>query len=217
MYVHMSSASVKREPLNPDRIVQAALAIADAEGLDSLTMRRLALELGAAPMAAYAHFRDKRELLGAVVDAVAGEVELPEKDGRWRKPIRRMAHSFRRALLAHPAVMPAFHTYGANGPNALAVLDHAHGILRGAGFADEHAARAVDTLYAFALGAVSLEIARAGVDPAARHAMRFALPATVYPDLVAVMPHVLATDDEDRFRYGLDRIFDGLAAARRPT
>ena len=213
----MSSSTSKREPLSPDRIVQAALAVADAEGLESLTMRRLALEMEAAPMAAYAHFRDKRELLAAVADAVIGEVELPDADGRWRKPLRRLAVSFRRALLAHPAVMPVIQRFGASGPNALAVLDRAHRIMRGAGFADEDSARAVDTLYAFALGAVAIEIARAGLDPAARHAMRFALPAAVYPDLVAVIPHVLALDDEDRFRYGLDRILDGLAAARRST
>ncbi|MGH3140891.1 MAG: TetR/AcrR family transcriptional regulator C-terminal domain-containing protein [Gaiellales bacterium] len=155
----MSEPSVKREPLSQDRIVRAALAIADAEGLDALTMRRLALELGAAPMTAYSHFRDKRELLTAVVDAVMAEVELPEADGRWRKPIRRLAESFRRALLAHSAVMPAVHVYGAGGPVALTVIDRARAIMRGAGFADEQAVAAVDTVYAFTLGALSLELA----------------------------------------------------------
>jgi AcrR family transcriptional regulator len=215
--VSMPPASVKREPLTPDRIVQAALAIADAEGLEALTMRRLALELGVAPMAAYAHFGDKRALLAAVVDAVMGEIELPEADGRWRKPIRRMALSFRGALLAHPAVMPAFHACGARGPNTLAVIDRAHAVLRRAWFADDQAVRAFDTLYAFALGSVSLEIARASVDPAVRHASLVALPAAGYPDLAAVMPHVLACDGEERFRYGLDRILDGLGATRRST
>jgi AcrR family transcriptional regulator len=217
MYVAMvptPASSVKREPLTPDRIVEAALAIADAEGLDALTMRRLALELGVAPMAAYAHFGGKRALLAAVVDAVMGEIELPEADGRWRKPVRRMALSFRRALLAHPAVMPAFHAHGAHGPNTLAVIDRAHRILRRAGFADDQAARAFDTLYAFALGSVSLEIAQASVDPAARHAALVALPSAGYPDLAAVLPHVVACDPDDRFRYGLDRILDGLGPRR---
>ena len=186
----MSEPLLKREPLNRDRIVQAALAIADAEGLDALTMRRLAVELGAAPMAAYSHFRDKRELLAAVVDAVMAEVELPDVDGRWRKPIRRLAESLRRALLAHPAVMPAVNVHGAGGPATKAVVDRVHGIVRGAGFADEQAVAAVDTLYAFTLGAVSLELARASVDPAAR-------------------------GSEDRFRDGLDRILAGIAAAGR--
>jgi AcrR family transcriptional regulator len=214
MYAAMVSGAptpVKREPLTPARIVRAALAIVDAEGLDALTMRRLAQELGAAPMAAYAHFGGKRELLAGVVDAVMGEIELPEPDGRWQKPIRRMAFSFRRALLAHPAVMPAFHACGARGPNTLAVLDRALGILRRAGFADDQAAGAVDTLYAFALGSVSLEIAQDAVDPATRHAHLVA----GYGDLAAVLPHIVASDGEDRFRYGLDRILDGLATARR--
>lgn len=186
----MSEPPLKREPLNQDRIVRAALAIADAEGLDALTMRRLAVELGAAPMAAYSHFRDKRELLAAVVDAVMAEVELPDVDGRWRKPMRRLAESLRRVLLAHPAVMPAVTVYAAGGPATVAFVDRAHGILRGAGFADEQAVAAVDTLYAFTLGAASLELARASADPAAR-------------------------GGEDRFRDGLDRIVAGIAAAGR--
>jgi AcrR family transcriptional regulator len=155
----VSEPPLEREPLSRDRIVQAALTIADAEGLDALTMRRLALELGAAPMAAYSHFRDKRELLATVVDAAMAEVELPDVDGRWRKPIRRLAESFGRALLAHPAVMPAVHVHGTGAPAALAVIARARAIMRGAGFADEQAVAAVDTLYAFTLGAVSLELA----------------------------------------------------------
>jgi TetR/AcrR family transcriptional regulator, tetracycline repressor protein len=177
-------------------------------------MRRLAHELGAAPMAAYSHFADKRALLAAVVDAVIGDVALPEIDGRWRKPIRRLAFELRRTLLAHPAVMPALHAAGTAGPSTLALLDRLHGILRAAGFADEQVVRAADTVHAFAVGSVSLEIARASVDPATRHAVRFALPPADYPHLVAVMPHVVACDDEDRFRSGLDRILDGIAAAR---
>jgi AcrR family transcriptional regulator len=213
----MEATLDRRDPLSRERIAQAALAIVDAEGLEALTMRRLAVGLRAAPMAAYAHFADKRELLAEVVDAVMGEVDLPAPDGRWRKPLRLLAMSFRGALLAHPAVMPAFHTCGARGANALAVLDRAHGILRTAGFPDEHVGRAVETIYAFALGFVSLEIAWASLDPGRRHAQIFALPRSAYPDLTAVMPHVLAVDGEDRFRYGLDRILDGLARTRRPT
>jgi AcrR family transcriptional regulator len=174
-------------------------------------MRRLALDLRSAPMAAYSHFPDKRALVAAVVDAVMGEVELPEANGRWRKPIRRMLLSFRRAVLAHPAVMPALHAGGAPGPNTLSLLDRAHGILRRAGFHDEQSAAAVDTLYAFSLGSVSLEISRTSADPATRHAYLVA----GYRDLAAVLPYTLASDGEERFRYGVDRILDGLAAARR--
>jgi len=176
-------------------------------------MRRLALDLGSAPMAAYSHFTDKRALVAAVVDAVMGQIELPEADGRWRKPIRRMMLSFRGALLAHPAVVPAFHAGDAPGPNTLAVLDRAHGILRRAGFRDAQSAAAVDTLYAFALGSVAQEIARASIDPATRHAYLVA----GYRDLAAVLPHTLASDGEERFRYGIDRILDGLAAGRKAT
>jgi len=221
MYVLMVETAATlpdaRDPLTRDRIARAALAVVDAEGLEALTMRRLAAELGAAPMSAYAHFAGKRELLAEVVDAVLGDVELPEIDGRWRKPIRRLAGSLRSALLAHPAVMPAFHASGGRGRNALAVLDRAHGILRGAGFPDEQVVRVVDTIHAFILGSAALEIAWASLDPASRHAQIFAVPQSAYPDLTAVMPQVVASSGDDRFRYGLDRILDGVAAARRST
>jgi AcrR family transcriptional regulator len=194
--------------------VTAALAVVDSEGLDALTMRRLAAELGAAPMAAYAYFGGKRALLAAVVDAVMGEVELPEADGRWRKPLRRIALSLRGALLSHPAVMPAVHAHGAHGPNALAVLDRMHAVLHEAGFEADQAAGAVDTLYAYAMGAASLELAEAALDPAARHARFAALPTAGYPDLAASLTHSLAAGRDARFRHGVDRILDGIAAAR---
>jgi AcrR family transcriptional regulator len=203
--------------LTQERIVASALSIADAEGLDALTMRRLAREIGAAPMAAYAYFAGKHALLAAVVDMVLGEVELPEPGGRWRKPMRRIALSLRLALLGHPAVMPAVHACGAHGPNALAVLDRAHAILHTAGFAPDQAAGAVDTLYAYALGAASIEVAEAALDPAARHARFAALPTAGYPDLAASLPHVLASGREARFRRGVDVILDGIAAARAAT
>jgi AcrR family transcriptional regulator len=207
----------QRQALTREGVVAAALSVADAEGLDALTMRRLAWELGAAPMAAYAYFAGKRALMAAVVDVVLGEVELPEPDGRWRKPLRRLALSLRRALLAHPAVMPAVHACGAHGSNALAVLDRAHAILHTAGFAPDEAAAAVDTLYAYALGAASIEVAEAALDPAARHARFAALPTSGYPDLAASLPHVLASGREARFRQGVDRILAGIAAARGAT
>jgi AcrR family transcriptional regulator len=206
-----------RDPLTRGRITRAALAVVDAEGLEALTMRRLAAELRVAPMSAYAHVAGKRELLAEVVDAVLGEVELPEIDGRWRKPLRRLAGSLRAALLAHPAVMPAVHVSGGRGPNALSIIDRAHGILRGAGFPDEQAVPAVDTIHAFVLGSASLEIAWASLDPASRHAQSFALPQSAYPDLAAVMPQVVASSGDDRFRAGLDRILDGIAVVRRST
>jgi AcrR family transcriptional regulator len=213
MYIIMA----ERETLTQERIVAAALAVADSDGLPALTMRRLARELGAAPMAAYAYFGGKRALLAAVVDAVMGEVELPEADGRWRKPLRRLAFSLREAFIAHPAVMPALHAHGAHGPNALAVLDRAHAVLHRAGFAPGQAALAVDTLYAYALGATSVELAERALEPGARHARFAALPTAGYPDLAASLPHVLAVGREARFRAGVERILDGIAAAGRST
>src|SRR3954464_5691671 len=108
---------VPRAPLNRARLPAAALRLCDAEGFQPLTMRRLAQELGAAPMAIYTHFRDKDELLAALLDHVVGLLEVPTGDRE--QTLRGFAQAARRTLLAHPGVVPLFTTVPALLPNSL--------------------------------------------------------------------------------------------------
>ena len=80
----------------------AAVAIIDAEGLEALTVRRLASELGVAPMTVYSYVRGKEEILDLVVDRVAADIEVPPVEADWRERARALGHGLRAALLAHP-------------------------------------------------------------------------------------------------------------------
>ena len=91
-----------REPLTKERILRTAVALADEGGVDSLSMRRIAQELGVVPMALYKHVANKDEMLDGMVDVVVGEIDPPLADADWKTAIRERVLSARRALLRHP-------------------------------------------------------------------------------------------------------------------
>jgi AcrR family transcriptional regulator len=91
-----------RAPLSRERVLRAAVALADEGGVDALSMRKLALELGVVPMAPYEHVSNKDELLDGMVDVVVGEVDPPPSGADWKTAIRQRVLSARRALLRHP-------------------------------------------------------------------------------------------------------------------
>ena len=95
------AGGLRRGRLSRERVLQAALAVADAGGLASLTIRSLATELGAKPMSVYYHVASKSEILDALVDTVFGEIELPNPGGDWRPEMERRAHSTREVLARH--------------------------------------------------------------------------------------------------------------------
>jgi AcrR family transcriptional regulator len=92
----------RRAPLNRDRVLHAAVALADRTGVDAVSMRNLAQELGVVPMALYKHVANKEELLDGMVDVVIGEIDPPVDDADWKSAIRQRILSARRALLRHP-------------------------------------------------------------------------------------------------------------------
>src|SRR5215217_9253839 len=96
--------SDKRVPLSRERVLQAAIAVADAAGVRALTIRSLAAELGVKPMSVYYYFANKSEILDGIVDVVFSEIDLPTSDGDWQSVIRHRAISARRVLARHPWV-----------------------------------------------------------------------------------------------------------------
>src|SRR5687767_1355555 len=92
----------ERPRLSRERVLWGAVAVADAGGIDGLTIRSLAQSLGVKPMSVYYYVANKDEILDGIVDLVFSEIELPEVGGDWRAEMRRRAHSARRALRAHP-------------------------------------------------------------------------------------------------------------------
>jgi AcrR family transcriptional regulator len=113
----------RREPLTRDRVLATALAIADADGLEALTMRRLAQELGVEAMSLYHHVEDKRDLLGGIAELVVRQIELPSRDGDWKVAIRACAISAHAVLRAHPWAPNLLMSSDAMVPSRLQMID----------------------------------------------------------------------------------------------
>ena len=158
--------------LDRDQLARAAVALLDAEGASGLTMRRLASEVGAAPMSAYTHVRNKDDLVELALDSVIAAVELPEADGRVRRPARRLAAGLRGALLAHPGVAEVARSTGLRGPAADALRARLAACLRAAGVGDADADAAVAALVA---AAVAVPHAADGDDDAFARAVELVL------------------------------------------
>ncbi len=209
-----------RRRLTRDRVVRAALEVADADGIGALTMRRLGQDLGVEAMSLYNHVANKEDLLDAMVDAVFDEIRLPVPGQDWRTAMTERARSARSVLHAHPWATVLMDSRLAPGPATLRHHDAVIGTLRTSGFPVDLAAHAISVidsyLYGFALQEDALPFE--GPDGVAEvaEAMLAALPEDQYPHLAALTrDHVLQPgyDYADEFDYGLQLILDGLALA----
>ena len=148
-----------RERTTVEEMVATAVRIIDADGLDALTIRRLASELGVAAMTVYSYVRSKDELLDLVVDGVAGDIALPPGEGDWRKRAEALAHSLRTSLLTHPEGARLISERPIQSPNAFRIFDAGLGIFRDAGFPDEQAADAYFAFGNYVMGSVAQDTA----------------------------------------------------------
>lgn len=155
-----------RIPLTLRRIVDAAFAVVDAEGLGALTIRRLATELGVAPMSLYSHVTDKAELVDIMVDVVIGEVLTDDEvggdatapaPGDWVTELRDLSRRYQAAWAAHQSLVRVYADGVTLGPNGTAMTERFVAILRAAGFSDAEAVQAFWLLYHYTIG--SLQIA----------------------------------------------------------
>jgi AcrR family transcriptional regulator len=227
--VHLSSLMVSqklttREPLSSARVVRAAVALADAAGLEAFSMRGLAHDLGVVPMALYKHVANKEELLDAMVDVVFEEIELPSEELDWRSAMRRRAISTREALRRHSwaiGMMESRHP----GPANLRNHDEVMGCLRKAGFSFEMAIHAYSLqdayIYGFALQErdTGFETRDSAGEAAQRRAQTIGL-LEVYPYLAEIATKLPKSgyDNAVEFAWGLDLILDGLERLRKaPT
>ena len=213
-----NEAASKRVPLSRDRVFRAAVALTDAAGIGSLTMRSLAQELGVKPMALYYHVANKEEILDGIVDLVFSEIELPTANGDWRSEIVRRANSARRVLRRHPWAIGLMESRKTPGPATLRHHDATIGILRAAGFSVEmtaHAYALLDSyIYGFALQEVSLPFEGPETVADVAEPMMQQFPADAYPHLVEMtMEYVMQPgyDFGNEFEFGLGVILDALA------
>ena len=197
-------------------IVTAALHVLDEAGLDGLSMRRVADELGTGAASLYWHVADKERLIHLMLDRVMGEIELPEPDPtRWEEQVREFAHAGREMFSRHRDIGLASLGRVPMGPNLIRIMEWLLAVLRGAGIPDRPATWFADLL-ALIAAAQSIEddLATTGDDEAIAHMGEYlaALPADRFPNLAAVTFEMVAGGADDRFEFGLELLLRGLAS-----
>lgn len=208
-----------RAPLTRQRALSAAVALADAEGLGAVTMRRLAGELGVEAMSLYHHVANKDAILDGMVETVFGEFDLPSPTADWKTAMRDRGVSVRRVLTRHPWAISIMQSRTSPGPASLGHLDAVIGCCRRAGFSVEMAAHATSLMdsyiYGFVLQEVNLPSADSGGIDAVIEGVMPDL-ARDFPDLYELtVEHVMQPGYRygDEFDHGLGMILDGLEAA----
>ena len=223
------SRSRSRAPLSRERVLNAAIRLADGGGIESLTMRRLARELGVEAMSLYNHVANKGDLVDAMVDLVVSEIELPATSDTWDVAVRECAISAHEVLLRHPwscsLVMSTTSTRIARNAR-VRYMEWLLGRLREAGFSAQLTYHAYHALDSHILGFTLWELGHSGAANAVRGDKDFAdfaasfvreLRAADYPYLAEhAEQHVAAFGDQgtSEFEFGLDLILDGLERAR---
>jgi AcrR family transcriptional regulator len=210
-----------RTPLSKDRVLSAALALADAEGIEALSMRRLAKELGVEAMSLYNHVANKDEILDAIVDLVAGEFDLPSDTGDWKSAMRRHLTSARDVLLRHRWATALWMRQG-GGTARLRNGDWMLRTLREAGFSKDLMYHAFHILESYVQGYTlqQLNFPYKGEElKGMATSFLQQLPADEYPDLVEHIRQHLEPHDEGPggFEMGLGLILDGLERAARDS
>ncbi len=197
--------------------MEAAIGLADEAGIGSLSMRRLAQELGVEAMTLYYYVANKNEILDGIVDMVVAEMELPPAGAEWKAAVRRTATSAHEVLQAHPWAAGLLLSPSRVSQARLRWIDALLGTLRGAGFSAEmtdHAYHALDShIMGFTLWVVGMDL-NGGTDLEALATEFLAqLPRSEMPHLAEHVEQHLKpreADDEGDFVFGLDLILDGL-------
>ena len=215
-----ATSAGRREPLSRDKVLRSAMAVADAGGLETLTMRTLGQELGVGPMALYRHVANKDDLVDGIVDLVFDEIGLPPTDADWKAAMRERAIAVRDALMRHRWAVGLLESRRNPGPANLRHHDAVIGSLRAAGFdmaLTAHAYSLLDSyIYGFALTQMSLPFENTADIAEVAESMLQPFPLNAYPNLAAfITEHAMQPgyDYADEFEYGLDVTLDGLERA----
>jgi AcrR family transcriptional regulator len=209
-----------RIPLTRQRVLRAAMTLADRGGVGSLSMRKLAQQLGVEAMSLYHHVASKDDLLDGMVDLVFDEIDLPSGETGWKAAMRQRAISARKVLSRHPWAIGLMESRSTPGPANLRHHDAVIGRLRAAGFPvalTAHAYSLLDSyIYGFALQEASLPFDTPEETAELAQTMLAGFPADAYPHLTELATeHVLQPgyDYGQEYEFGLDLILDGLERA----
>lgn len=211
-----------RPGLSRDRVLRAALALADEHGLDAVTMRSLGESLGAHAMSLYNHVKDKDDILDGIVDRVVAEIEVPARVGPWQVAMRNRAISAHSALVRHPWACALMMSQSNVGPARIRYVDATLACLRAGGFSlplADHAWNALDSyIYGFTLQKLNFPFEPSRYAQVAA-AYLPSLSATEYPAMHALTTLVATGrhDGQHSLEFGLDLLLDGLERIRKNT
>lgn len=196
-------------------MLDAGLALVDAEGLDGLTMRRLAAELDVEAMSLYHYFPGKPVLLDGLVERALSELRLPDAELDWDQRLRQLAHALRAVALAHPHLFPLVATRPLRGETAIAPVEASLDALREAGLDPEEAVSAFWALVAYLTGALLAEIAAAiglSDEPATGLApgIETELDQARFPRVYELAPTIAHASFPEEYERGLDLFLDSL-------
>jgi AcrR family transcriptional regulator len=206
----------RRIQLTRERVVAAAVELADRDGIESISMRKLAPELGVEAMSLYTHVRNKDDLLDGMVDAVVSKIPTSADGADWKASLRQMVRAARGVMLRHPWTPHALQTRSTPGPAGIRYFNAVLGILRKGGFSIAQAHHALHVLGSRLFGfTTDLFDDSAELDPEAAASLADELGAT-YPyvaEMAVAVTHGGALgrcDDDVEFEFALDLILDGL-------
>jgi len=205
-----------RAPLTRDRVIAAAMALADKHGIEALTMRRIGGDLGVEAMSLYNHVANKDDLISALLDAVVGEYALPDPDLDWKPALRASAVSANKALVRHPWA-PSLHLSfrAMPGPSSMRYSESVLATLRRAGFSPEMTHHAFHSLEGhvdgYTLRQVNFPLQQEELEAVAKDFLA-QFPADEYPYFVEHVRGHLRKEFRGKsgFEFGLDLILDGL-------
>jgi AcrR family transcriptional regulator len=202
-----------REPVTRERALATALALADAEGIDAVTMRRLAGELGIEAMSLYHHVASKGDILDGIVDLVMAEIEVPPTGTDWKSAMRHRAHSAHQVLLAHPWAATLATSRVNIGIGMSRYLEATFGRLIEGGFSVTGALdawHALDShIYGFTLQELTLPFDASQSQQVSAAALESFDPAQ-FPYVVQVMVEVAQSGRVEDFDFGLELLLEGL-------
>ena len=212
----------RRDPITRDAIVATAIRLLDRDGLDALSMRRVAEELGTGAASLYWHVGSKDGLLDLMFDELIGEQHIPDAEPeRWAEQLKEIAHTMRATILRHRDVLRISIGRIPMGPNALRYSERILAIMRAGGVSDELSVLGhhllISVVNGFTLdetGSPVGEDAQPPIEEGAAMARDYiaSLPADRFPNMVAVADYYTITDSDRRFALLIDLYVDGLAA-----
>jgi AcrR family transcriptional regulator len=213
-----------KAPLSREAVIDAGLGVLRSEGIDGVTMRRVAAELDTGAASLYVYVSNREDLLNQMFDAVAAEIDTDDDADpeRWREQLEALLTAARDAMDRYPGIARVPLANVPTGPNATRVADHMLGLLRAGGVDDRSAAWFVDVISLY-INAASYETsiyveegrAEENVDEEIRESFAQLSPAE-YPNIMSLLPLLTSGDGEQRFAFGLQLMINGLLHTEPP-